>query len=949
MSPKAVTRIFLGWEESLVQSATARLLAQAEGPLYDLRSFLLVVPTRQAGRRLRSELARQTSFQEGSLLAPQVVTPVQLFRDGQGGRPVAGSVQMIALTVQALRALPDTVLSGLGVHPPAERSLSWCRPLAESFLQVRKTLEESAYSVQSYLEAWASELEEVERWRSLAAMEKMLLAELDQAGLSDPLCEGMRAAQYPQIPDGVESILLLGLPDPVEPALRVLQSLRDSFPIEVWIHAPHDLQEGFDAWGRPCFDFWKARTLPFPPSFRMAGSVDAQVECVLDALAHVPTEFGPSEVTISVPDTGLVPALRTQLLGLGFSILDPSGQAMSRHPLLRLLDASLRLMTNSDWFSFSDWLRCPDVLDWLFEDAPERAIQFLRDVDRIRDRNLPSQPRAWLQGLGEQPGLPDPRETWSEERARILAWIDELPRQASFLAVIERVGEEFYAHRQVGRRSPADDTFRQVAKALTDAGRQWERCGVDAPLNESWALVQSVVAEKECYSDPDPDGLALEGWLEMAWSPSPILILTGLHEGFVPDTRIEDPFLPETLRKRTGLPHDEQRFARDAFLYESALRSREVSGQVHLVSGRTGAQGDPLRPSRLLLSGDPQEVLRRANLLFDDDRVHECLHPPRTQPDFQWALNQAVIQRRFDDADSTFPVRSLGVYLQCPFQFFLDFVLKMNPVDPAKNEMNAADFGQIIHQVMELLGEPKWGTCEDPHILGEALTGRAETLLEQRFGTERPLFLRIQLDAMKQRLRRVAEVEAALHREGWRVLEVERSERWEWEGISFTGRIDRIDQHRSSGEIRVIDYKTGSTPMSPSKAHLAKGTDTARPYRILPNGKAQWTDLQLPIYTLMTRERFPDAPAVTPCYFSIPRAVRDTTLDSWTDLTEADLESARKCCRGVVREIRDWRFWPPTKDQFSRNVENVLLGEPSRFIDGDAFEKWLDLQRQGGR
>ena len=58
--PMPVSRHFLSWERPLLSQAVAHLASgwDGKGPL-DLSRLLVIVPTRQSGRRLREALAAQ--------------------------------------------------------------------------------------------------------------------------------------------------------------------------------------------------------------------------------------------------------------------------------------------------------------------------------------------------------------------------------------------------------------------------------------------------------------------------------------------------------------------------------------------------------------------------------------------------------------------------------------------------------------------------------------------------------------------------------------------------------------------------------------------------------------------------------------------------------------------------------------------------------------------------
>jgi ATP-dependent helicase/nuclease subunit B len=130
------------------------------------------------------------------------------------------------------------------------------------------------------------------------------------------------------------------------------------------------------------------------------------------------------------------------------------------------------------------------------------------------------------------------------------------------------------------------------------------------------------------------------GWLETLFEPSEKFVLTGMFEGSLPSAPQVDGWFNESIRAAVGLPTRAARFARDAYLL-SALAARAAvaqSGAAHksnlqtdeaqihnsqsdatqkinsqaiptptgvsglaVIAGQLGGDGDPLKPSRLLL------------------------------------------------------------------------------------------------------------------------------------------------------------------------------------------------------------------------------------------------------------------------------------------------------------------------------------------------------------
>ena len=159
---------------------------------------------------------------------------------------------------------------------------------------------------------------------------------------------------------------------------------------------------------------------------------------------------------------------------------------------------------------------------------------------------------------------------------------------------------------------------------------------------------------------------------------------------------------------------------------------------------------------------------------------------------------------------------------------------------------------------------------------------------------------------LTNRLNALAEWQVRSVQEGWRIRHSEESIKagqvildTPAGPLSVTGRIDRIDHNESTGQWRVIDYKTSNKPDKPDSNHR-KG-----------RGKQKtWQRLQLPLYRRLAREALGVDGDVQLGYLVLPASTADTGFleAGWTEdeLAEADevaAEVAEKIVRGDYTQI----------------------------------------------
>ena len=294
-----------------------------------------------------------------------------------------------------------------------------------------------------------------------------------------------------------------------------------------------------------------------------------------------------------------------------------------------------------------------------------------------------------------------------------------------------------------------------------------------------------------------PEGrvLDVQGWLELFYEPGQHLVLCGMNDGKVPARSGGEPWLSEASREKFGLIKDADRAARDAFLYHSMLEARRNSGRVDVICGKSGAGGESLLPSRLLLAVEPDKLPERVKILFRE------IEPPDAgmcwQKDFTWTP-------RIMEPPKRLSVTSLKDYLACPFRYYLKNVLKMKTSATGRAEWNARDFGTVAHEVLERWGrDTEARNTEKPEAIHAWLCAELDCVVAEWFGQKAPLAIRIQAESLRQRFLWLARVQSKNWSDGWRIVNVERKIELPVSNGFIVAKIDRIDRHEQTGQLRV--------------------------------------------------------------------------------------------------------------------------------------------------
>ncbi|MFI5356220.1 MAG: PD-(D/E)XK nuclease family protein [Opitutales bacterium] len=901
VSPSAnVVRHFLRWDRPLLAQAAAWLAQgwMGRAPL-DLSRQLVIVPTRQSGRRLREALAEHAATHGQAAFPPRVLTP-ETFVTLAATAGTASRLESQLAWATVLRAADlEEFREVFPVDPPA-RDAAWALRLAMVFGHLQVTLAEAGRRMADVAGAMGADFPEAARWRQLGELERRFDCELAAHGLRDGPAATIAAAKSTAASAAFDRIVLLATPDPLPLALQVLEAHAGVRPVDVVVFAAPTEAGNFDGWGRPLPAAWEQRELAWA-DFALRVHLGANPAAQAEKIAAAARGYGAPDglLAVGLADPEVRPLLESELGRAGLAVFNPEGRPRRDGALHHLLSALADFAREPSFEAVAALVRCPDLLAFLGArlGGGFSAARFLAALDEAQARHLP----ADLAALRYQ--APSPAIDLLEE-LRVKLTRGDFPENATGALT------EIFAARQLDLAREADARLQAAAAAWTDVLRACDAArehfaGLDR--SDWWMLALQHYGDGVQPEEKPAGALELQGWLELLFEDAPHLAVAGLNDGRVPEAVVGDAFLPESLRERLGLQSNAARFARDAYLLQALAACRAATGRLDLLYGKTSDAGDPLRPSRLLLQCADAELPARIALLFRA--------PELAQPNPPWHRAWTLAPRRVPPPTRV-PVTALKAWLACPFRFYLRTVLGMRAVDPAKNELDALDFGTLCHAALEAMGrEPALRDCRDAAVLREFLLQKLAQSVRAHYGDERTLPLVIQLESARQRLGQAAVVQAEERAAGWVIEQVEKKFSLEIGGLTVSGKIDRIDRHAETGAWRVLDYKTSDRPVNPAAAHLRalRRDETPPEWAVtVVGGQARtWADLQLPLYGQALAAELGDA--VTCGYFNLPKAVGDTGLAWWEDFSPALQEAARAAAGGVCAEIRAGHFWPPAE------------------------------------
>ncbi|MCA9076811.1 MAG: PD-(D/E)XK nuclease family protein [Planctomycetaceae bacterium] len=895
-----ITRTYLDWSRPALPAAADWLVERyGSGGLTDLSGVVVVLPGRRACRRLLEILVERTNDR---VIPPQLVTEgtfPELLYEPQ--RPFADMLVQHLAWAEAMRQLPRPQAEYVLRDIPDDGDVDGWMALGELLWGLHRELAAELLDFEDVLKQGETitGFPEKRRWEALRVAQQNYLDMLDGYHLWDRQTARIVAVREHECRTDKE-IVLLGTADLNRMTRAMIDQVADH--VTALIHAPVGLSSHFDEHGCLRPEPWKSARIDLAPEqLRVVDGPQDQADEAVRVLSSFDGHYRADEITVGPADESLVTQIQQRLKQYEVPSRWVVGKTLPNTSMFRLFDAVRACLEADRSQPFANLVRHPDVERWLVESGvPPTWIQ---NLDDYLIRHLQIKLGFWLgkaeeyapikqahtlvsELLLELRGDPRPLSEWSEPILSLLITVvgenGYDPNVAADRMELEAVGklrDVLTGHANV----PAD-----LQPVVTGA--------------QALQLTLDQLDVETVPPPPDPTAVELLGWLELRFDDAPALVVTSFNEEYIPASVSSDLFLPNRLRQSLGIVDNDRRYARDAYALSAILACRE---NVTLIAGRRDRRGDPLMPSRLLFACDPQETAGRVKRFFREDS-----QAPPPLPRF--AETTSTDNTRGLEVPKPLPleapvdsirVTAFRSYIACPYRYYLQHVLGLEPVDDRVEEMDARDFGTLLHDVLADFGVSDLKDSTHVEEIKEFVTHRLDVRANMVYGKLRLPAVSVQIEQIRRRLIAFAAWEAERASQGWTIRFVEEPKDGppvllpvdEDRHIRLRGRIDRIDQHRESGEWVLLDYKSSDNGKPPDKVHRQQG---------------EWVDLQLPLYRHLAKQLGVEG-QVRMGYVVLPRdsgAVAEHIAD-WSDV---DLASADAKVHEVGRQILDGVFWPPT-------------------------------------
>jgi len=900
---------------------------------------LLITPTAGAARSVAARLAASGAKAPRARQAMQALLP-------DDDRP-ASSVERSLAWAKALRQAPGSVRQSLFRNRFPETTAELLKA-ARNLNRLCDRLAEAALSPQSTgLSEPAQQPMDAARWSALAELYQSYLTCLSDWQLKDP--NALRIAKTREPQSGLQHLVIAAVSDLPKAFEQYADHLEEAGTrVDVLIWNPAKVPEtAFDDWGRPEADFWKHRPISLDPKqITVAASTQDEARSAAAPIGKTPTD-------LVVVDPKLQPALASELILKGHRPYLPGGKSLLHTEAARLALGWEEFRQSRDLRRLRGLLELPAFCKALDSESPISLTDALTAIDILLGKTIANTlDAAWAAWPAEPAVCPDSK---LRGKVRRLLGCVQSRLESSATELLEAAFPESAAE-----RPESVDRLLEITRDLAASPALVPDSKNGAPFFNQ--VLAQALRDEQLLNPAAPDEIPLNGWLEAPWLTAPQLVLCGLIDGQLPRSVDGDPFIPDSLCPALGLSHNLQRLARDSYLLDGLLASRPAE-QIFLSFSKYSPEGDPNRPSRLLLRTALDDLPERIRLLTEPSLSSRAR--PTRKTAWRWHLPGELPRTK------RISPTQFETYLACPFRFCLKHILKLDSGPRAAHEMDASVFGNLIHFTLEQFGREAITMGESMLRMNEAtIRAQVQRLLQiqavKLFGPSPSPAVQVQIANAAARLHGFARVQAVSFNEGWVITDVERylsaddPSPLKIGPLPLSGIIDRIEQQVDTGALRIMDFKTYSAAKVPAKTHLAPPThcwmeealveiDTGR-----RSMQRAWKGLQLPLYRRILEHWYPKecaAQAPESAYFLLPSDPNDTAILPFDELGEAlnpeAYDSALTCAEAVAKRIHERRFWPPQPFReiwddpagpilLGRNAEESIAAETIEKLKGPA-------------
>lgn len=783
---------------------------------------------------------------------------------------------------------------------------------AESLSLLRESLSEIGLRISDLTQKF-KDFDDIDRFKELALLEEKYFTEFEKVSRKSPYEYSLNLEKIIAKREfkNFKRIVLLGVNDVAPIFTRALECLKDK-DIQINVFADSCDKDKFDEWGRPT-ERWIETVIDLNDvSIMVAPDVVSQSKMIASAIRKYDDKA--SAVCALACDSGeSTKQVEEAFAFYGMEAYSPRKDSYvrdSRIVFLMLLGNFIRSLEVED---FSVLLRSPILLNYLNQKTGFEISEILESFDEFRQNSIPFKFEL-MEELAESDSVVG--KIAETVRKRFI----DVEHNAEFL---EGICNEFFCNKEADE-DYIDEVFEFLKGEILEFEKTQISFGNILNLSEVIALIMKSASKKYFVPQKDFRTIQIFNWVEVYWARQSQLILADMNDGIVPRMFSANTYLPERAMRELGMRTADAITARDAYMLDVMIKSRVRSnGGVAITIPRKNGNGDIVNVSRILLQCHSDKLSERIRKFF--------VFPEGTEKNvfFEKSWNLKIPFAKLPEFLSPSAFNS---YLNCPFRFYLDYVLRLKSYSGNFDELGFDKLGSIFHKALERFVKFNSDENDDAKAIASKISKNLDRIFYGTYGKNCASELLFQITSLKRRIPAFVKCQLSLMEQGYKTLHTEyRLSNLEIGGFKINMIIDRIDE-APDGSLLVIDYKLKdslSGQDAAQKAHYPK-------VRTKDGMVRMWKDLQLPIYKEAVSKLYPDRKVIC-AYFIISSDDTKTGLSIW-DIDAQTQASALAEARRITSEISARNFKPTKNVLKYDNYEGFFDFASGNLVDFLEFE-----------
>jgi CRISPR/Cas system-associated exonuclease Cas4 (RecB family) len=398
--------------------------------------------------------------------------------------------------------------------------------------------------------------------------------------------------------------------------------------------------------------------------------------------------------------------------------------------------------------------------------------------------------------------------------------------QGLFEAISDYLKQVFYHFKETGGDQIDQEfiyfflrEFNKISQYLAERSEQM-----------SLKLIKKIVREhfkaaKIPFEGEPVEGFQIMGFLETRTLDFKNVIILAANEGKIPAQRSMNTYIPFALRKAFELPTFEEQDAIYAYHFKRLLQRAE---NIHFTYDAEVSKDSSGEKSRFIL----QQLLKyeqQANITITQQqytgrlRSVEAADQVITVPKTATVIDNMSRYLAGSAEGKFLSPTSLTTYITCPLRFYFQYVLRIRETEDIEEDIDARNFGIVVHRVLELLYLPWLGkelSAADIKALEKTVERRVQEVLKEEKIIQDNQSLQGK-DVLTQSIMRRLVMKILKYDQEQAPLTIAGLERadltyeirvGESKSVRLSGVVDRIDKKEEI--TRIVDYKTGKVTLA---------------------------------------------------------------------------------------------------------------------------------------